>query len=119
MIVDDDRTTVTLLRTLLELDGFEVQQAGDAETAYKRAEEIAPDAFLVDYHLAEMDGTDFVRQLRGTGRFAKTPIIMTSGLDRSKEARDAGANEFLVKPFDPGDLVDLLRKILPQGTEAE
>jgi two-component system, chemotaxis family, chemotaxis protein CheY len=112
MIVDDDRTTVTLLRTLLELDGFEVLQAGDAETAYQKAEETPPDAFLVDYHLAEMDGTDFVRQLRETGRFSKTPIIMTSGLDRTKEAHEAGANEFLVKPFDPGDLVDLLRKIL-------
>lgn len=112
MIVDDDRTTVQLLKTLLELDGFEVDLAGDAETAHQKAGEIAPDVFLVDYHLAEMDGTDFVRQLRETTRFGATPVIMTSGLNRTTEAMAAGANEFLIKPFDPGDLVAMLRKML-------
>lgn len=112
MIVDDDRTTVLLLKTLLELDGFEVELAGDAETAHQKAGVKAPDIFLVDYHLAEMDGTDFVRQLRASSEFGKTPVIMTSGLNRTSEAMDAGANEFLIKPFDPGDLVALLRKML-------
>lgn len=112
MIVDDDRTTVSLLRTLLELDGFEVVLAGDAATAHEKARETPPDVFLVDYHLAEMDGTDFVRDLRLIPSFAKTPVIMTSGLNRSNEARDAGANEFLIKPFDPGDLVDMIRRII-------
>jgi DNA-binding response OmpR family regulator len=112
MIVDDDRTTVQLLKTLLELDGFEVDLAGDAETAHQKAGETSPDVFLVDYHLAEMDGTDFVRQLRESALFGKTPVIMTSGLNRTNEAMAAGANEFLIKPFDPGDLVALLRKML-------
>lgn len=112
MIVDDDRTTVQLLKTLLELDGFEVDLAADADLAYTRAGEMPPDAFLVDYHLAELDGTEFVRQLRATPRFIGTPVIMTSGLNRATEAMAAGANEFLIKPFDPGDLVALLRKIL-------
>jgi CheY-like chemotaxis protein len=103
-----------LLRTLLELDGFDVTLAGDGETAFQRAQETPPDAFLVDYHLAEIDGTDFVRQLRASTRFAQTPIVMTSGLNRSDEAIAAGANRFLIKPFDPGDLVKLLREILDQ-----
>jgi two-component system, sensor histidine kinase and response regulator len=112
MIVDDDRTTVTLLKTLLELDGFEVDLAADADVAFQQADNAPPDAFLVDYHLAETDGTDFVKKLRATPRFTGTPVIMTSGLNRATEATEAGANEFLIKPFDPGDLVALLRKVI-------
>ena len=112
MIVDDDRTTVGLLQTLLQLDGFEVVQAADGNTALQRAQETAPDAFLVDYHLADLPGTDFVRQLRDTERFKRTPVIMTSGLNRSTEATEVGADRFLLKPFDPGDLVKLLNELL-------
>ena len=112
MIVDDDRTTVQLLKTLLELDGFQVDLAADADVDFQQAGDVPPDAFLVDYHLAETDGTDFVRKLRATPRFAVTPVIMTSGLNRTNEAMAAGANEFLIKPFDPRDLVALLRKVL-------
>jgi DNA-binding response OmpR family regulator len=112
MIVDDDRITVGLLRTLLELDGFDVVLAGDGSSAFGKAKEASPDAFLVDYHLAEFEGTDFVRDLRGTKEFDKTPIIMTSGLNREAEAAAAGANKFLLKPFDPGELVKLLSQLL-------
>ncbi len=112
MIVDDDRITVGLLRTLLELDGFDVVLAADSETAFDRAKHDRPDAFLVDYHLADMEGTQFVNQLRASEQFARTPVIMTSGLNRADEAMSAGANKFLIKPFDPGDLVSLLKQLL-------
>ncbi len=112
MIVDDDRTTVGLLRTLLELDGFEVVLAGDGSSALGKATESSPDAFLVDYHLADFEGTDFVRDLRATQQFSKTPVIMTSGLNRAAEASEAGANKFLLKPFDPGELVKLLGELI-------
>jgi two-component system response regulator CpxR len=112
MIVDDDRITVGLLRTLLELDGFDVVLAGDGSSAFGKAKQESPDAFLVDYHLAEFEGTDFVRELRETQQFGKTPIIMTSGLNREAEASAAGANKFLLKPFDPGELVILLSLLI-------
>ncbi len=112
MIVDDDRITVNLLQTLLELDGFEVVMAADGATAFKMAQESEPDAFLVDYHLKDYAGTEFVQQLRADGRFDKLPIIMTSGLNREDEATACGANRFLIKPFDPGDLVDILWELL-------
>jgi DNA-binding response OmpR family regulator len=112
MIVDDDRITVSLLQTLLELDGFEVAQAPNGAVALERASEDKPDAFLVDFHLADYDGSDFVRQLRKHEKFAKTPIIMTSGLNREEEAMAAGANKFLIKPFEPSNLVALLNEML-------
>jgi len=115
MIVDDDRTTVGLLQTLLELDGFDVVTLADVRTAFDTARAERPDAFLVDYHLADMEGTEFVLQLRGDGAFQKTPVIMTSGLNRQDEADAAGADEFLIKPFDPGDLVKTLNRLLGIG----
>ena len=80
MIIDDDRTTSGLLKILLELDGFEVTLAPKGETALEEAKEIKPDAFVVDINLADALGTDVVRQLRSEEQFAKSAIVMTSGL---------------------------------------
>ncbi len=112
MIVDDDRTMTGLLQTLLQLDGFDVVLAGEGSTAFAKAAEARPDAFLVDYHLREMAGTDFVRQLRQSEQFARTPVIMTSGLNREEESAEAGANRFLLKPFEPDDLVKILKQVI-------
>jgi DNA-binding response OmpR family regulator len=115
MIVDDDKLTVSLLKTLLELDGFEVVSVAEGAAAYKKAKEEPPDAFLVDYHLADCDGTDFVEQVRGDRKLYQLPIVMTSGLNREDEAMQAGADWFLIKPFDPSELVSVLQRLLGQG----
>jgi len=112
MIVDDDRNTVKLLQTLLELDGFEVSVAPRGADVMPIAEQSMPDIFLMDYHLADMDGVDVIRQLRAHSTFAQTPIVMTSGLDVEQEALEAGANKFIVKPFEPGDLPSLFNSLI-------
>lgn len=112
MLVDDDRTTVKLLQTLLELDGFEISVAGRGSDVMPLAKEKSPQIFLIDYHLADMDGVEVVRALRDTEQFANTPIVMTSGLDVGSEAMDAGANHFLVKPFEPEDLPALFNSLI-------
>ncbi len=112
MIVDDDRNTVKLLQTLLELDGFVVVVAGRGADVMPIAEQAKPDIFLMDYHLADMDGVDVVRQLRLTDTFATIPIVMASGLDVEDEAKAAGVNFFMIKPFEPGDLAPLFNKLL-------
>ena len=76
MIVDDDRTTVTLLKTLLELDGFEITVVGRGADVMPKADEIHPDIFLLDYHLSDIDGVELLRQLRADGPFVDTPIVM-------------------------------------------
>ena len=112
MIVDDDRNTVRLLQTLLELDGFEVVVSARGGDVVPAAEKTLPDIFLLDYHLADMDGVEVLRALRAHSRFSGAPIVMTSGLDVSEEVMQAGANTFLVKPFEPGDLPVLFNKLL-------
>jgi DNA-binding response OmpR family regulator len=112
LIVDDDRTTVGLLKTLLELDGFSVEVVPDGINGREVALDVLPDAFLVDFNLADSEGTDFVRWLRTQEAFSRSPVVMASGMERGDAAADAGANQFLIKPFDPSILVDVLNKLL-------
>jgi DNA-binding response OmpR family regulator len=112
MIVDDDRNTVRLLQTLLELDGFKVVIAPRGADVLPLAAQSNPDLFMVDYHLSDMDGVTVIQQLRADPTSAAKPIIMASGLNVEVEAMNAGANMFLVKPFDPGALAGIFNKLM-------
>jgi len=112
MIVDDDRTMVKLLKTLLELDDFEVSIVANGGEVLERAQQIQPDIFLMDYHLADVDGVEVVRALRASSQFAATPIVVTSGLDVEDEVIAAGANRFLIKPFEPASLPQLFAELV-------
>jgi len=110
MIVDDDRSTTSLLKTLLELDGFEVSVAVRGADAVPMAEKNPPQAIVLDYHLTDMHGTQIIRAFREHAALAETPIIVSSGMDVSDEVLAAGATAFLGKPYDPSDLSALLAR---------
>lgn len=112
MLVDDDPTTVRLLQTLLELDGFEISVAGRGADVLALAEQAKPELFMIDYHLSDVDGVEVIRDLRQNSEFAQTPIVMTSGLDVEDEALEAGASTFLVKPFEPDELPALFNSLI-------
>lgn len=115
MIVDDDRSTVTLLKMLLEMDGFRVAIAPRGATVLEQARAEKPDLFMIDYNLADMTGITVVRTLRTDPQFAQTPIVIASGMNVETEAKQAGANLFLVKPLEPGSLADTFNKLI--GTQ--
>jgi CheY-like chemotaxis protein len=112
MIVDDDRTTVTLLQTLLSLDGFDVSLVARGGDVLERARCDNPDIFLIDYHLNDMDGPEVVALLRADPAFAQSPIVVASGMNVEYEARQAGASLFLLKPLEPDTLADTLKDLL-------
>jgi two-component system response regulator MtrA len=112
LIADDDRTTVRLLQTLLELDGFDVVAVGRGADILPALHEHEPDLVLMDYHLSDMDGVEVVRSIRSDDALSALPIVMASGLDVQEEAIGAGATLFLVKPFDPGNLARLFNKLI-------
>jgi chemosensory pili system protein ChpA (sensor histidine kinase/response regulator) len=112
MIVDDDRTTAMLLQTLLSIDGFEVCLVGRGKEVLARARQEHPDIFLIDYHLADSEGPEVVRNLRQDPEFAVAPIVIASGMNVEEEATAAGASLFLIKPLDPGDLASILHSLL-------
>lgn len=104
LIVDDDKTTVTLLQTLLELDGFEIRTVGLGSKVLSTVVEFEPDVILLDYNLSDMEGIDVLRDLRNHEDYADLPVVMTSGLDVADKVTAAGANKFLIKPFEPEEL---------------
>jgi CheY-like chemotaxis protein len=121
MVVDDDRTMVTLLRTLLELDGYQVVQPKNAASVLESIAAERPDLVLMDVFLKGHDGIDLVRGLRKLPGLAQTPVVMTSGMDVSEQSLAAGANSFMLKPYDPDVLLQTIRSQLGQigGTERE
>ncbi|MEP7293973.1 MAG: response regulator [Chloroflexota bacterium] len=112
MIVEDDLTSIKLLKILLEeVHGFQISVARRGADVIALADQNKPDVFLIDYHLIDMDGIELIRSLRGMERFAKTPIVMASGMDVSHDALEAGANNFLTKPYEPDDLSNLFKSL--------
>jgi len=115
ILVDDDRSSTTLLRMLLEMDGFEVVACPRTGQAIQAAED-GVDAFIIDIYLAQgEDGLDLLRAIRSGSTPAPKdcPVIMTSGDERRRgDAETSGANSFLLKPFSPSYLSELLREML-------
>jgi CheY-like chemotaxis protein len=115
MIVDDDRTMVSLLRTLFELQGFQVLTALHRDAVLATLRDERPEVVLMDVFLSGLDGLDLLRQIRGTDDLKDVRIIMTSGMDLGDPCLEAGANAFLLKPYTPDQLLELIEENLPPG----
>ena len=109
LLAEDDHTMVSLLKTLLKMEGFEVVALdvnADVPIAVQREN---PDALLMDVHLGQQSGMDIVQAIRKIPALANVRIVMTSGLNVKEECLSRGANHFLMKPFMPDDLLNLLK----------
>ena len=112
LIVDDDRATSTLLRTLFELEGFVGVVCPRPEDVLGTIRREMPDIVLMDVHLADVDSIEILREIRADGALSSVPVIMTSGLDVQEKCAAAGASAFMLKPFKPGELMALIRRQL-------
>ena len=113
LIVDDDRALREALRRALGLAGYESVLAADGEQALARATSSAPDAIVLDVGLPGMDGLEVCRALRASGD--RVPVLMLTARDAVADridGLDAGADDYLVKPFDVGELKARLRALL-------
>jgi CheY-like chemotaxis protein len=113
LVVDDNVDAATSLGTLLRLHGQEVRVANDGAEALSVAREFRPQVILLDIGMPRMDGNEVVRRLREFPEFEKILIVALTGWGReSDEARTraAGFDHHLVKPADPGAILDLLTK---------
>ncbi len=110
LLADDDFTMVSLLETLLGMEGYEVATLLDKSgNILDNIRQEKPDILLMDIFLGDRNGLDIVRQIRETLDMKELRIVMVSGVDKAKECLAAGANAFLLKPYMPEDLFALLR----------
>ena len=116
LIVDDSLTMLTNIRLTLESNGFQVVQARDGEEALTTAKTLGRvDAVLTDLNMPRMDGIRLIQELRSLPAFRFTPIIMLtteSQADKKEQGRRAGATGWIVKPFQPEQLLTVLKKVI-------
>src|ERR1700761_516199 len=105
MVVDDSRATRVILRKSLEQQGFSVLEAGDGKQALERLAESGPlDLALVDWNMPVMSGYELIQALRARKDFDGMSIMMVtteSEASQVQRALEAGANEYVMKPFSP------------------
>jgi DNA-binding response OmpR family regulator len=112
LLAEDDITMVSLLKTLLKMEGFEVValQADADVPAAVRVEN--PDVLLLDVHLSHQSGLEILDDLRGAADTKDVRVVMSSGASVKEECMRRGANGFLLKPFMPDDLISILKKTI-------
>ena len=115
LIVDDDRQSRDLLARILTKESFDVETAKDGETALLAVDVKLPDLILLDVHLPGVNGFDVCRRLKQSHATRLVPVVLITGLgDREHRLRgiDAGADDFLAKPFDPTELKARARSLV-------
>ncbi len=117
LVVDDDRAVREALRRALTLAEYEVQLAEDGTQAIELVAQALPDAVVLDIGLPGIDGLEVCRALRRLGN--RVPILMLTAREAVADridGLDAGADDYLVKPFDLGELQARLRALLRRGS---
>ena len=114
LLVDDDQSMLSLLKTLLELDNHQVFTHSDPRTVIARIDSVAPDILIMDIKLKGGDGLQILKILRQHYPPDVLPIIMASGLDKHEDCLDAGANHFLLKPYNPSKLMEIISTTVAQ-----
>lgn len=107
LVVDDSRVVRKVARRILDDLGFEVAEAGDGAEGLGWCRTEMPDIVLLDWNMPVMDGLEFLRRLRAEPGGQAPRVVFCSvenDLDRVRQALDAGADEYIMKPFD-GDIV--------------
>ena len=121
LVVEDEAALITLLHYNLEREGFRVAEARDGEEGLVMAAELKPDLILLDWMLPLVSGLEVCRRLRRQPATRRTPIvILTARAEEADRVRglDVGADDYVVKPFSPTELVARIRAVLRRARPA-
>ena len=114
LIVDDSRTSRKILKGILESEGYDViGEATNGQEGYDKYAELKPDVVTMDITMPEMNGIDAVKAIKALDPSVK--IVMVSAMGQQPmviEAIQAGANDFIVKPFQPERVIEAITKVL-------
>jgi excisionase family DNA binding protein len=115
LIVDDDPRLREYIRVNLEMEGYSVREAGNAEEGLRVLDESTPDLVLLDVMMPEVDGWELLRRVQEKHGVGTIPVIMFSGRveEGADEAASRGAQGFVGKPFDPESLIESTKALMP------
>ncbi len=113
LIADDDPGIVDAVEMMLSFSGYDVSSTYDGRDALKLSNEQLPDLFLLDIWMSGVDGRDICRELKENIETRHIPVLMISASnDIHHSAIDAGADDFMTKPFDMQQLIDKIDSLL-------
>ncbi|MEB3148821.1 MAG: hybrid sensor histidine kinase/response regulator [Sphaerospermopsis sp.] len=114
LAVDDTRDNLILVQTLLESEGYEIDLVSDGATALQKVAQSPPDLILLDVMMPGMDGYEVTRRIRDNPDLSYIPILLITAFHESSvvEGLDAGADDFIRKPFDTDELLARVRSLL-------
>ena len=115
LAVDDSASMRQMVAFTLKSAGYNVVEAVDGQDAYEKSNGRDFDLVLTDQNMPRMDGISLTQKLRDNPKFKTTPILIltTESSDQMKQAgRSAGATGWLVKPFDPAKLIEVIKKVV-------
>jgi len=115
LVVDDNELNLELVRTILELEGYDAATADSGEAALQKVEAFKPHVILLDVMMPDINGFELCRRLRQMPATANTPILMltaASGEDDRMKAKKVGANDLLGKPFNMDALNERIKALL-------
>ena len=115
LTIDDSASIRQMVAFTLKSAGYDVMEAADGEDGLSKARTRTPDLVLTDQNMPRMDGLTLIKNLRGLPQYRSTPILMltTESSDAMKASgRAAGATGWLVKPFDPQKLLEVVKKVI-------
>jgi len=120
LVAEDDPGIRRLIAGMLEMDGWDVREAADGDEAVAIAGDWHPDAVVIDVMMPGTDGLTALRQIREDEGGEETAFVVVSAKSEAEqEARDAGADDFVSKPFDPDDLSARARAALRWHQQAK
>jgi diguanylate cyclase (GGDEF)-like protein len=120
LVVDDDPDLRDILRSILEPTGFQVMEAADGEAALDVIRRHHPDLVILDYAMPRVDGLHVCHVLKQDLLLRHLPVIMLTGRGEIRDkvhGLDAGADDYLVKPFEPQELLARVRMVLRRTTQ--
>ncbi len=112
LILEDNSMMCNLLKTLLELEGFVVTcPSFPLCDIIREIQDARPDVVLMDIHLPGQNGLEILKEIRSSETIKSTKVIIISGSDRKTESIEAGADYFLMKPYMPDELIQLIKNM--------
>jgi two-component system chemotaxis response regulator CheY len=116
LTVDDSKTMLQMLQFALKQGGYDVIQGENGQEGLDLLDANEVDVIITDINMPVMDGITFIKELRKKPQNKATPVLILtteSSQAKKQEGRAAGATGWIVKPFDPGKLLEVIRKVSP------
>jgi CheY-like chemotaxis protein len=113
LVVDDEPAWLKILSYILRKRGYEVREESGAAEALESLKDFLPDLIVADVRMPDMNGFDFLDKVKHSRKHAKIPFVFVTAIDdfeSRKAAKDLGATDYLTKPFNEDEVVNILAK---------